>query len=166
MTPRMITQEDAAGRLDWAGVVEALRDGHRRPRAQIGDLFLGPSDGALLTRGAFIDGLGYGVKSVTVFGGNPRQGLPTVQGAMFVFEPDHGALTAIIESALVTWWKTAADSVLGARLLARPDSETLLILGAGQVARSLIEAYAARVSETAADSDLGASGRAGGGAGA
>ncbi|WP_248304552.1 ornithine cyclodeaminase [Breoghania sp. L-A4] len=62
---------------------------------------------------------------------------------MFVFEPARGALTAIIESRLVTEVKTAADSALGATLLARPGSETLLIIGAGAVARSLIRAYAA-----------------------
>ena len=38
-----------------------------------------------------------------------------------------------------TEWKTAGDSVLGARLLAPPEPKTLLILGAGVVARSLID---------------------------
>jgi ornithine cyclodeaminase len=43
----------------------------------------------------------------------------------------------------VTRWKTAADSLLGARLLARPDARRLLVLGAGAVAGSLVEAYRA-----------------------
>jgi len=42
---------------------------------------------------------------------------------------------------MVTKWKTAGDSVLGARLLARPDSQNLLIVGSGTVAKSLIDAY-------------------------
>ncbi|SEN80156.1 ornithine cyclodeaminase family protein [Palleronia pelagia] len=134
---------DAAARLTWPDAVEAIRAGHERPRADLGDIFLGPSDGTLLTRAAFIPGLGYGVKAVSVMPGNPGRGLPSVQGAMTVFDPDSGAVTALIDSKLVTEFKTAADSVLGARLLARPDSRHLLIVGAGTVARSLIHAYAA-----------------------
>ncbi|CAM4056297.1 ornithine cyclodeaminase family protein [Palleronia rufa] len=134
---------DIAPRLDWRGAVAALESGHRRPRAEIGDLFLGPPEATSLTRAARIEGLGVGVKSVTVHPGNPSRGLPSVQGAMLVFDPDDGRPTALIDSALVTTFKTAADSVLGARLLARPDPETLLIVGAGAVAASLTRAYPA-----------------------
>jgi len=49
----------------------------------------------------------------------------------------------VIDNALITRWKTAGDSLLGARLLARPDAQHLLIVGAGSVAASLIEAYRA-----------------------
>lgn len=143
MILKTITYDDMASRFAWLDAVAALRDGHRLPRAQIGDIFLGPADGTLLSRGAYVPGLGYGLKSVTVFDKNAKAGLPTVQGAMLMFEPEHGQLIAIIDSKLVTEIKTAADSVLGATLLARPDSETLLIAGAGTVARSLIKAYSA-----------------------
>jgi ornithine cyclodeaminase/alanine dehydrogenase-like protein (mu-crystallin family) len=141
--PQQITYEAGIERLSWVDAVAALRAGHQGPRAQIADMFLGPSNGTLLSRGAYIEGLGYGVKSVTVFGANPKAGLPTVQGAMLVFEPTHGRLEAIIDSRVVTEIKTASDSVLGALLLARPESQNLLIVGAGTVARSLIAAYSA-----------------------
>ena len=143
MLPIQISYEDAIDCLSWTGAVAALRAGHQRPKAQIADMFLGPSEGTLLSRGAYIEGLGYGVKSVTVFGANPKAGVPTVQGAMLLFEPVHGQLEAVIESRLVTEIKTAADSVLGAMLLARPDSRDLLVVGAGTVVRSLIAAYSA-----------------------
>lgn len=143
--PRIITYGEAVGRLAWTEAVAALREGHLRPRARVSDMFLGPGEATLLSRGAWIDGLGYGVKSVTVFDGNAAEGWPTVQGAMLVFEPRHGRLDAIIESRLVTEFKTAADSVLGARLLARPNSAHLLVVGAGAVARSLVGAYAANL---------------------
>lgn len=143
MFPKIITYDDVASRFAWPGAVAALREGHTLPRAQVGDIFLGPADGTLLSRGAYVPGLGYGLKSVTVFNKNAEAGLATVQGAMLMFEPDHGQLISIIESKLVTEIKTAADSVLGATLLARPDSETLLIVGAGTVARSLVKAYSA-----------------------
>lgn len=140
--PRVVTYDEGRRHITWPGAIEALRRGHLLPRAQVGDIFLGPGSGTLLSRAAYIEGLGYGVKSVTVFGGNPARDLPTVQGAMLVFDPQDGSLRAIIDSRLVTEFKTAADSVLGAQLLARPDSRHLLILGAGTVATSLIYAYA------------------------
>ncbi|ETX16567.1 ornithine cyclodeaminase [Roseivivax halodurans JCM 10272] len=139
----LLTYDALAPKLDWPGAVEALRSGHHLPRAEIGDLFLGPADATLLTRAARIEGLGCGVKSVTVMGGNAVRGLPTVQGAMMLMGPETGELRAVIESRLVTEFKTAADSVLGASLLARPDSRRLLIVGAGVVARSLVSAYTA-----------------------
>ncbi|MEM9999390.1 MAG: ornithine cyclodeaminase [Pseudomonadota bacterium] len=143
MQPAFINYEQAAEKLSWLGCVEALHAGHKQPRAEIGDIFLGPDRGTLLTRAAHIDGMGYGLKSVTVFGDNPKRGLPTVQGAMMLFDPGNGQLKAVIDSRLVTEFKTAADSVLGAQLLARPDSRHLLVVGAGTVARSLIKAYSA-----------------------
>lgn len=141
-SPAIITYA-AAPRLRWPDAVQAIREGHLFAPAQIRDSFLGPATGTMMSRSAYIPGLGYGAKSFTVFDGNGARGLPTVQGAMLVFDPDHGGLTAVIDSPLVTEFKTAADSVLGASLLARPDSRHLLIVGAGSVAASLIRAYRA-----------------------
>lgn len=143
MTSNYIGYDDAIGKISWGEAVAALRKGHLRPRAEIGDTFLGPQSATLLTRAAFIDGLGYAVKAVTVMDENTAKGLPTVQGAMMVYEPETGGLSAIIDSRLVTEIKTASDSALGATLLARPDSKRLLIVGAGVVADSLIRAYSA-----------------------
>ena len=136
-----LTYDEIAPRLSWPDAIEALRQGHGLARPEIGDVFLGPPDGTMLTRAAYLPGLGYGVKSVTVLPGNPARGRPSVQGAMMVFDEETGALRAIVESRLVTEFKTAADSVLGARLLARSDARHLLIVGAGAVAASLIRAY-------------------------
>lgn len=141
--PSFLSYDAMIGRLDWPGAVEALRKGHDLPIAQIKDVFLGPPTGTMVSRSAYIDGLGYGAKTFTVLDANAARGLPTVQGAMLVFDRDDGRLRAIVDSALVTEFKTAADSVLGASLLARPDSKHLLIVGAGTVATSLVKAYAA-----------------------
>ncbi len=138
---RHITQADVAGRLTWSGIADALREGHRRPKAQIDDTFLTRGPDTLLSRSAWIEGIGIGVKSVTVVPGNAARGLPSVQGAMLLFDPRTGTLDAVLDSDLVTKWKTAGDSVLGATVLARPDSRRLAILGAGEVAGNLARAY-------------------------
>ena len=123
--------------------MDALRAGHFLKEAQVGDTFLGSKNAVLLSRSAYIEGLGYGVKAVTAIAENSKRGLPTVQGAMMIYEPITGELSAIIESKLITEIKTASDSILAAQLLARPDSKHLLIIGAGTVAESLIYAYSA-----------------------
>lgn len=143
MPPRFIDRTTVGDRIDWPGAIAALRDGHHGPRPEVQDLFLGPSGGNLLTRAAHLPGTGFGVKAVTVFGDNPARGLPSVQGAMLVFDPDTGALQAVIDASLVTELKTCADSVLGAQILARPDSRRLVILGGGVLARGLVRAYRA-----------------------
>lgn len=140
MNVPFLSHENTAN-LDWPAAVEALRRGHGLPRARIADVFLGPPTGTMMSRSAWIEGLGYGAKTFTVFDGNAARGLPTVQGAMLVFDNETGSLRAIVNSPLVTEFKTAADSVLGASLLARPDSRHLLIVGAGTVAASLVRAY-------------------------
>ena len=136
-----IRAEDVEHLLDWNDLADALMAGHRMATPDISDQFLHRGGDTLLSRAAWIDGVGVAVKSVTVMPGNAAHGLPSVHGAMVLFEDKTGQVEAVIDSALVTKWKTAGDSVLGARLLARPDSKRLLIAGAGTVAASLIEAY-------------------------
>lgn len=138
-----IRAQDVEHLLDWNDLADALFAGHRMAKPEISDQFLHRGDDTLLSRAAWIDGVGVAVKSVTVMPDNASRGVPSVNGAMLLFEDKTGQVEAVIDSALVTKWKTAGDSVLGARLLARPDSKRLLIVGAGTVAKSLIAAYRA-----------------------
>ena len=141
--PQYIDRCSQPDRLCWQGVIDALIAGHRLPRAAITDTVLAHGTNCLLNRSARIESLGYVVKSVTVFPNNPAQEqfLPSVQGICTVFDELTGQVRALIDSELLTYWKTAADSVLGARLLGPAEPEHLLIFGAGQVARALIDAY-------------------------
>lgn len=139
----VLTRDDVEPLMDWLALTEAMADAHRLPPAQIEDVLLARADDRLLSRAAWIDGLGVGVKSVTVMAGNAARGLPSVQGAMLVFDDATGAIEAVIDNAPITKWKTAGDSLLGARLLARKDARRHLILGAGALAAALIEAYGA-----------------------
>ena len=66
-----------------------------------------------------------------------------VNGAVNLFSGQDGVLEAILDFHLVTKWKTAGDSLLAARRLARPDSRNILIVGAGTVGHSLLQAYGA-----------------------
>ncbi len=138
---KIVSRESFGTNIEWTQFVEAIDAGHTFDRPQIKDVFLGPPGRTLLSRAAWVKGLGFGVKSVSVMADNAALGLPSVQGAMLVFNEETGALIATIESGLVTDIKTAADSVLGARYLARPNAKSLLVVGAGQVASNVIAAY-------------------------
>ncbi|KIN76307.1 ornithine cyclodeaminase family protein [Sulfitobacter mediterraneus] len=129
--------------LDWIGLTDALAAGHALPKAEIGDTFLYRGDDTLLSRAAWIDGLGIAVKSATVFPGNPAKGTPMINGGLNLYADADGMLEAIVDFHLVTKWKTAGDSLLAARRLARPDSENILIVGAGNQGRALHAAYRA-----------------------
>ena len=128
-------------RLDWLALTEALIDGHTRPRAELADVFLTRGDDTLLSRAALIDGLGSLVKTATVYPGNPARGLAAVNGAASLFDDTTGQLEALVDFHLLTRWKTAGDSLLAARLLARPSSHRITLVGAGTVARSMAAAY-------------------------
>ncbi|MEP6066103.1 MAG: ornithine cyclodeaminase [Paracoccaceae bacterium] len=128
---------------DWIGLTDALAAGHALPKAEIGDTFLYRDNDTLLSRSAWINGLGIAVKSATIFPGNPDVGKPMVNGGVTLYSDQDGTPAAIVDFHLVTKWKTAGDSLLAARRLARPDSERILIVGAGTVGRTLHAAYSA-----------------------
>ncbi len=138
-----ISFDDVDPLLDWNILSDALLAGHQGNKAQISDQFITRSKDTLLSRAAWIDGMGIAVKSVTVFPDNHQLNQPSVHGAMLLFNDSTGMVEAIIDSKLVTKWKTAADSLLGAKFLARPESKQVLIVGTGTVAESLVDAYRA-----------------------
>ena len=98
----------------------------------------------LLALPAWQAGEAIGVKLVTVFPDNPAtNGLPSVQAVVVLFDGATGQPLALIDGTELTYRKTAADSALGSRFLSRPDSRTLLMVGAGGLAPHLIAAHRA-----------------------
>lgn len=143
MTAPLWIGPEAEAHLDWLKLGAAFDAGHRLPRAEVKDSFLYRGDDTILSRAAWIDGLGALVKTATIFPGNPGRGKPTVGGAVSLLSDVDGTLAATLDFTLVTKWKTAGDSVHAATRLARTDSRRILIVGSGTVARSLHQAYSA-----------------------
>ncbi|GLS85308.1 ornithine cyclodeaminase [Cypionkella aquatica] len=136
-----IVGPEAEALLSWQGLCAAIEAGHRLPKAKISDLLLLRGSDTMLDRAAWIDGLGALVKVANVVPGNAARGLPSIHGAVNLFNDTTGALEALVDFHLVTKWKTAGDSLLSASKLARKDSRNILLIGAGTVARSMVEAY-------------------------
>ena len=143
MTPAIIPFEEGQKRLDWRALVAALTQKHQGPKAEIEDLFLYRGTDTLLSRSAWIDGMGLLTKTATVFPGNPKSGQPMIGGGVMLFDDQSGQLAAVIDFHLITKWKTAGDSLMAALILAKSDAREILIVGAGTVGRSLVEAFRA-----------------------
>ena len=136
-----IVPKDAEALLTWPGLLDAFDAGHRLPKPDIKDLFVYRGPDTVLDRATWIDGLGALVKVATVIPSNAQRGLPTVNGSVTLYDDKTGELTALVDFHLVTKWKTAGDSLLSARRLARKDAKNFLLVGAGTVAKSMVQAY-------------------------
>jgi|TARA_B110000971_G_C19967772_1_gene481101 ornithine cyclodeaminase/alanine dehydrogenase-like protein (mu-crystallin family) len=143
MTPTIIPFAEGQKRLDWLTLVAALNLGHKGPKAKINDLFLYRGADTLLSRSAWIDGMGLLTKTATIFPGNSKSGQPMVGGGVLLFDDQNGQLTATIDFHLITKWKTAGDSLMAALALAPVGARKILIVGAGTVGKSLLEAFSA-----------------------
>jgi len=84
-----------------------------------------------------------GIKVVSVFQNNSGSQHDSHQGAVLVFEADHGCLKAIVDASAITAVRTAAVSGVATRLLAREDAVELAILGSGVQAHAHLNAMLA-----------------------
>jgi ornithine cyclodeaminase/alanine dehydrogenase len=94
---------------------------------------------------AYLDKMGaLGLKLVSSYPGNPaRFGLPTVQATILYCDSQTGQLIAIMEAGFITAVRTGAASGVATKLLARPDSRIVGIIGSGVQAETQLEAMCA-----------------------
>jgi ornithine cyclodeaminase/alanine dehydrogenase-like protein (mu-crystallin family) len=85
----------------------------------------------------------FGVKLVSLIPRNKPPQYSSHLGLVLLFEADHGCPVALVDAAEITAIRTAAASGLATRLLARPEAGDLALLGAGEQARSHLEAMLA-----------------------
>ena len=71
----------------------------------------------------------------------PGEGLPTVMAILIYNDPDTGYPLAIMDASEITAFRTAATSTIASKYLARKDSQTLGIVGAGYQAYHHIKAH-------------------------
>ena len=82
----------------------------------------------------------HGIKLVSLYPGNVAAGFSSHQGALVLFEPEHGAAVAVMDGGPLTARRTAAASAVATRALARPDAGVLAMVGAGEQARYHLDA--------------------------
>ena len=85
----------------------------------------------------------YSLKTICIAAGNRARGLDSHQGFVALFDGETGQLRTLVNASAITAIRTAAVSAVATKLLARPGSTTLGILGAGTQGRSHLEAMRA-----------------------
>lgn len=92
---------------------------------------------------AWIPGRYYGIKTINIAPGNAQRGLPGLHASYLLCDGATGVPLAVLDGDAITHRRTAGASALAAGWLARADARRLLVVGAGQVARLLPQAYRA-----------------------
>ncbi len=83
-----------------------------------------------------------GAKLITIFPRNNKAAeWPSIQAVYILFEAVNGSPVACLDGTALTWLKTAADSALGSKFLSRNNIQTMLMVGAGQMAPHLVRAH-------------------------
>jgi alanine dehydrogenase len=130
----------------WPTLIEALREAfaasHQAPDRHIHEIAVpGGATATALLMPAWIEGEIYGVKLANIFPSNGALGLPSVSSIYVAFDGRTGQVRATMDGGTLTVRRTAATSALAASYLSRPDSATLLMIGAGRMAPMLVAAH-------------------------
>ena len=140
-----IDADEVARLLPYEALVDELAAAHRAGEPLSRRVVFGPdgTSDTFLGLPAWDPGEALGIKLATVFPGNLDRGVVSVQAVYVLFDGTDGSPLAVIDGTELTYRKTAADSALGARFLARDDVTTLLMVGAGGLAPHLVAAHRA-----------------------
>ena len=142
-----LTQEEVKSVMDMHSdmqVVERAFRQHGLGKVQMPPksyLYYTAYNGDLRTMPAYLEEENItGVKIVNVHPGNPALGLPTVMALIVLISPQTGAPIAIMDGTYLTDIRTGAAGGIAAKYLARKDSKVIGMVGAGNQARTQLEA--------------------------
>jgi len=102
---------------------------------------VGENTSTLLLMPAWSNGEYVGIKTVTVSPYNGQFDLPSIQGTYTLINAKNGLVDCLMDAKALTVKRTAATSALAASYLAKPDAQTLLMVGTGALAPELIKAH-------------------------
>jgi ornithine cyclodeaminase/alanine dehydrogenase-like protein (mu-crystallin family) len=145
-----LTESDVQQTVTMAEAVELAEKGIRADAAGqvVGDKFYMPvgERGFIKPFSGYMLGeeLAF-VKTFSFFPDNPAQfGCPTTSSMVLLFDAATGLPVCLMEGGWLTALKTGASTAVTAALLARPDTSTATIFGAGMLGRMHLRALAQR----------------------
>ena len=143
----MLDAETVLNKLHFTTLVDELADMHQKPIGLVDEMRMESEDANnnishFFIRTGWQPEEAVGAKVITVF---PRNNIektwPSIQAIYILFEGKYGTPIACLDGTALTYIKTATDSALGARLLARKNLQSMLMIGAGEMAFHLITAH-------------------------
>jgi len=142
MTDSFLDAAATAARLPWPALVAQLRAVLADPSVAVPERIVQPlAAGASLFVMPAADARVAITKLITFTPVNAGSGRATIQGEVVVFEVATGERRLVLDGPTVTARRTAAVSVLAAKLLAPQPLGPLLVVGAGAQGRSHVEAF-------------------------
>ena len=124
---RLLTMESAIAAVERAFAQQAEGKAVMPPKVYL-DVPGGVGDFRAMP--GYIDEIA-GIKWVSVFPDNAKRNLPTVMATIILSDPETGRPLAIMDGTYITETRTGAAGGVAARYLARKDSATAGLVGAG-----------------------------------
>ncbi len=143
----MLDAETLLDCLPFTTLVDELAAMHLEPIGLVDEMLMESTDDSdnvshFFIRTGWQPEKAVGAKVITVFPRNNQQReWPSIQAIYVLFEGVNGTPIACLDGTALTWLKTASDSALGSKLLSREDIESMLMIGAGQMAPHLVSAH-------------------------
>jgi len=134
----VLSRHDLAALMAFDEYVDAVADAfrmHAQGRALLpAPMHIAAEGGGFHVKAGLLP-IGPGYAAFKVNGNFPdnraRHGLPTIQGAILLFDAATGSPVALIDSIEITIQRTGAATAVAARCLARPESRVATIFGCG-----------------------------------
>lgn len=143
METLILSRSEILSLLDMAEIMDAVHEALREKatgRVQMPPktyLYYEKYRGDLRVMPSYLEALeSTAVKIVNVHPDNRKYGLPTVMATIVLLDPKTGFPMAIMDGTAITAMRTGAASAIATKFLARKNSETLGIIGAGAQART------------------------------
>lgn len=145
MPTLILSKKDVRDLLNMADVIEAVeqafRDWSLGKARMPAKAYLVLESGDFRAMPAALAGSA-GIKWVSVFPENPPLGLATVMATIIYSDPVTGYPLAVMAATDITAYRTGAAAAIASKYLARKDSHTLGIIGAGRQAHTQLLAHA------------------------
>jgi ornithine cyclodeaminase/alanine dehydrogenase-like protein (mu-crystallin family) len=144
---RILSAQDVRQALPMAEVIAGMKEAYATLSSQQATVPLRSQipipahQGTALFMPAYLSGQDdLAVKIVTVFPENARRHEPTIYATVLVLDGITGRPLALLEGSALTAIRTGAGSGAATDVLARPEAETVAIIGSGTQARTQLEA--------------------------
>ena len=144
METLFLSRHDVESTITMRDAIKAVESGFREKenveKSVKAWLFFKKQGGDLALWSAYIPKLGAaGMKAIGYNTKNPSKGIPTITAIITLYDPDTSYPLAIMDGTSITRIRTGAAGAVASKYLARKDSETAAIIGAGAQGSSLLE---------------------------
>jgi ornithine cyclodeaminase/alanine dehydrogenase-like protein (mu-crystallin family) len=136
----LLDRDTVRALLDWSQIIDAVREAYRT--AAVGQALAPTSSHVELPAGALhLKAGGTLQPALLSVKANLRPDHAPASGVILLFDTESSTLRAVLDSADITAYRTAAAAAVAARGLGAPGGATLAILGAGPVAAATLAVF-------------------------